>query len=26
LQQRPDGFRQLYLYDPDGHLVELVST
>jgi catechol 2,3-dioxygenase-like lactoylglutathione lyase family enzyme len=25
LQQRPDGFRQLYLYDPDGHLVELVS-
>jgi catechol 2,3-dioxygenase-like lactoylglutathione lyase family enzyme len=25
LQQRPDGFQQLYLYDPDGHLVELVS-
>lgn len=25
LQQRPDGFKQLYLYDPDGHLVELVS-
>lgn len=25
LQQRPDGFRQLYLYDPDGHIVELVS-
>lgn len=25
LQQRPDGYRQLYLYDPDGHLVELVS-
>jgi catechol 2,3-dioxygenase-like lactoylglutathione lyase family enzyme len=26
LQVRPDGFKQLYLYDPDGHLVELVST
>ena len=26
LQQRPDGFKQLYLYDPDGHLVELVSN
>jgi glyoxylase I family protein len=26
LQQRPDGFKQLYLYDPDGHVVELVST
>jgi catechol 2,3-dioxygenase-like lactoylglutathione lyase family enzyme len=26
LQQRPDGFKQLYLYDPDGHLVELVSA
>jgi catechol 2,3-dioxygenase-like lactoylglutathione lyase family enzyme len=25
LQQRPDGFKQVYLYDPDGHLVELVS-
>jgi catechol 2,3-dioxygenase-like lactoylglutathione lyase family enzyme len=25
LQQRPDGFRQVYLYDPDGHVVELVS-
>jgi catechol 2,3-dioxygenase-like lactoylglutathione lyase family enzyme len=25
LQQRPDGFKQLYLYDPDNHLVELVS-
>jgi catechol 2,3-dioxygenase-like lactoylglutathione lyase family enzyme len=25
LQQRPDGYKQLYLYDPDGHLVELVS-
>lgn len=25
LQQRPDGFKQLYLYDPDGHLIELVS-
>lgn len=25
LQQRPDGFKQLYLYDPDGHIVELVS-
>ena len=25
LQQRPDGFMQVYLYDPDGHLVELVS-
>jgi catechol 2,3-dioxygenase-like lactoylglutathione lyase family enzyme len=25
LQQRPDGDRQLYLYDPDGHVVELVS-
>jgi catechol 2,3-dioxygenase-like lactoylglutathione lyase family enzyme len=25
LQQRPDGFKQLYLYDPDWHLVELVS-
>ena len=26
LQQRPDGYKQLYLYDPDGHLVELVSS
>jgi catechol 2,3-dioxygenase-like lactoylglutathione lyase family enzyme len=26
LQQRPDGYRQLYLYDPDGHVVELVSA
>jgi catechol 2,3-dioxygenase-like lactoylglutathione lyase family enzyme len=25
LQQRPDGFKQLYIYDPDGHVVELVS-
>ena len=25
LQQRPDGFKQVYLYDPDGHIVELVS-
>jgi catechol 2,3-dioxygenase-like lactoylglutathione lyase family enzyme len=25
LQQRPDGFKQLYLHDPDGHVVELVS-
>jgi catechol 2,3-dioxygenase-like lactoylglutathione lyase family enzyme len=25
LQQRPDGFKQVYLYDPDGHVVELVS-
>ena len=26
LQQRPDGFKQLYVYDPDGHVIELVST
>jgi catechol 2,3-dioxygenase-like lactoylglutathione lyase family enzyme len=26
LQQRPDGFKQAYLYDPDGHVVELVSS
>jgi catechol 2,3-dioxygenase-like lactoylglutathione lyase family enzyme len=26
LQQRPDGFKQVYLYDPDGHVVELVSS
>jgi catechol 2,3-dioxygenase-like lactoylglutathione lyase family enzyme len=25
LQTRPDGFKQLYVYDPDGHVVELVS-
>ena len=25
LQRRPDGYQQLYLYDPDNHLVELVS-
>lgn len=25
LQTRPDGYKQLYVYDPDGHLVELVS-
>jgi catechol 2,3-dioxygenase-like lactoylglutathione lyase family enzyme len=25
LQVRPDGFKQLYVYDPDRHLVELVS-
>lgn len=25
LQQRPDGYKQLYLFDPDGHVVELVS-
>jgi catechol 2,3-dioxygenase-like lactoylglutathione lyase family enzyme len=25
LQQRPDGFKQLYVYDPDAHVVELVS-
>ncbi|HEY3394331.1 MAG TPA: VOC family protein [Lacipirellulaceae bacterium] len=25
LQQRPDGYRQVYLFDPDGHVVELVS-
>jgi catechol 2,3-dioxygenase-like lactoylglutathione lyase family enzyme len=25
LQLRPDGFKQVYLYDPDGHVVELVS-
>jgi lactoylglutathione lyase len=25
LQQRPDGYKQLYLYDPDGHVVEMVS-
>ena len=25
MQQRPDGYRQVYLFDPDGHVVELVS-
>ena len=25
LQQRPDGYKQAYLYDPDGHIVEIVS-
>jgi len=25
LQQRPDGYKQAYLYDPDGHVVEIVS-
>jgi len=25
LQLRPDGFRQAYIYNPDGHIVELVS-
>jgi catechol 2,3-dioxygenase-like lactoylglutathione lyase family enzyme len=25
LQQRPDGYKQVYLYDPDEHVVELVS-
>ena len=25
LQHRPDGYKQLYLSDPDGHIVELVS-
>jgi catechol 2,3-dioxygenase-like lactoylglutathione lyase family enzyme len=25
LQQRPDGYKQVYLYDPDDHVVELVS-
>jgi catechol 2,3-dioxygenase-like lactoylglutathione lyase family enzyme len=24
-QRRPDGFQQLYVYDPDNHLIELVS-
>jgi hypothetical protein len=24
-QSRPDGPRQLYIYDPDGYLVELFS-
>ena len=25
-QSRPDGFRQVYIHDPDGYLVELFST
>jgi catechol 2,3-dioxygenase-like lactoylglutathione lyase family enzyme len=25
MQRRPDGFKQAYLYDPDGHVVEIVS-
>lgn len=25
-QTRPDGFKQVYFYDPDGHLVELYSA
>lgn len=25
LQKRPDGLQQVYLYDPDGHIVELFS-
>lgn len=25
-KQRPDGAHQLYIYDPDGHLVELFSS
>jgi catechol 2,3-dioxygenase-like lactoylglutathione lyase family enzyme len=25
LQQRPDGLKQVYVYDPDGHVIELVS-
>jgi catechol 2,3-dioxygenase-like lactoylglutathione lyase family enzyme len=25
LQTRPDGYRQAYVYDPDGHVVEIVS-
>jgi catechol 2,3-dioxygenase-like lactoylglutathione lyase family enzyme len=25
-QRRPDGYSQVYLYDPDGHVVELVSN
>jgi lactoylglutathione lyase len=25
LRERPDGYKQLYLYDPDGHVLELVS-
>ena len=26
LRQRPDGARQVYVYDPDGHLIELCSN
>ncbi|HEX5472818.1 MAG TPA: VOC family protein [Lacipirellulaceae bacterium] len=26
IRERPDGFKQLYLYDPDGHVIELVSN
>lgn len=26
LQKRPDGFKQLYVFDPDEHVVELVSA
>jgi glyoxylase I family protein len=26
LQERPDGYKQVYLYDPDDHIVELVSA
>jgi catechol 2,3-dioxygenase-like lactoylglutathione lyase family enzyme len=25
IQVRPDGYKQLFVYDPDGHLVELAS-
>jgi catechol 2,3-dioxygenase-like lactoylglutathione lyase family enzyme len=25
LQHRPDGYKQAYLFDPDGHVVEIVS-
>ena len=25
-QSRPDGFRQVYIHDPDGYLVELFSA
>ncbi len=25
-QSRPDGFRQVYIHDPDGYLIELFST
>lgn len=25
-KRRPDGFDQIYIYDPDGHLVELFSS
>jgi catechol 2,3-dioxygenase-like lactoylglutathione lyase family enzyme len=26
LQERPDGYKQVYLYDPDGHVIEIVSA